>query len=493
VAEPVLGYPGGGPAMVDHGGVADAPEHDLDLSRARRIHVVGIGGPGINPVASVLAAMGHRVSGSDLKESAGLDRLRAHGLEIYVGHRSEHVADAEVVCRAGAVPDHNIEVRTAVQRGLPVLGRADLLEGICRRRSTLAVAGTHGKTTTTAMLALAMVEAGLQPSYLVGGDINDIGSGAVWDEDGEWFVVEATTCDGTFLRLGASAVVVTNIEIDRLDDQACPEDLADDYTRVSAGARRLRLFCADDPGAATVAARVDATTYGTAATSDWRVVDVAGLGVGSRFRVVAPDGDEHLVYLPVPGLHNVRNATAAIAATVSLGGDPEAAVAALGRFAGVARRFEFRGDAAGVTVVDDYAHLPSEVRASVEAAAGVAGGRVVAVFQAHRYGPVQWFWEDFGGAFDGADLVVIAEPHPGPQETPPPGVSGMLLIRGVLEHRPRADVAYVPHRAALRSYLLARLRPGDMCVIMQAGGALTDLPDDLLAALAARQERAGAA
>jgi UDP-N-acetylmuramate--alanine ligase len=189
----------------------------------------------------------------------------------------------------------------------------------------------------------------------------------------------------------------------------------------------------------------------------------------------------------------VRNATAALAATVSLGGDAGAAVSALGRFAGVARRFEFRGERAEITVVDDSARLPAEVRATVDAAAAGPWRRVVAVFQAHGYERVEWLWQEFGAAFDAADVTVIVEPQPVFGETPRPGVSGMTLVRGVLEHRPRAEVAYVPDRDGLLAFLSGRLRPGDVCVVMQAGGALTDFPDELLGVLAAREGRRGVA
>lgn len=466
---------------------------DLDLSRVRSIHLIGIGGPGINPLASILAEMGHRVSGSDLKESAGLDRLRAQGVDVHVGNDPAHIGDVEVVGRSTAVPDHNVEVRAALERGLPVLSRADVLAGICDHKRTVAIGGTHGKTTTTAMTALAMVESGLQPSYLVGGDVNEIGSGAVWDGDGEWFVVEADESDGTFLRLGAEVVVVTNVELDHLDHFTDLDALTAGFEEFARPAGTLRLFCADDDGAARVAEAVGGTTYGTTPGSDWLIADVVPDGVGSRFTVTPPGGAPLAVRLPVPGVHNVRNATAALAIAVSLGGEPDAVVAALGRFAGVARRFEFRGERAGVTVVDDYAHLPTEVRATVEAAARASWRRVVAVFQAHRYRRVEWFWKEFGQAFDAADLVVIVEPHPGFEETPRPGVSGMLLVRGIQLHRPRAAVAYVPHRDALRSYLTAQLREGDVCLIMQAGGALTDFPEELLDELGRDEARRGVA
>ena len=474
-------------------GVVSPVNADLDLSRSRAIHLIGVGGSGINPLASILADMGHRVSGSDLKESAGLDRLRSQGVDVFVGHDGGHVGDVELVGRSNAVPDHNVEVRTALARGMPVVSGADLLAAICRRKRTLAIGGSHGKTTTTAMTALAMVEAGLQPSYIVAGDVNEIGSGAVWDADGEWIVVEADQSDPAFLRLGAEAAVVTSIEADPLDGEGALDASLAGFTELVHPATTLRLCCLDDPGAARLASAVGAVTYGTEAGADWHITDVGPDGIGSRFVVLTPDGDRLDVRLHVPGVHNVANATAALAATVSLGGDAAAAVAALGRFAGVARRFEFRGERAEVTIVDDSAHLPSEVRATVEAAAAGPWRRVVAVFQAHGYQRVEWLSEEFGRAFEAADVTVIVEPQPGFDETPRPGVSGMTLVRGILEHRPRAAVAYVPDRDGLLAYLVGRLRPGDLCLVMQVGGALTDLPDELLDVLAEREDRRGVA
>jgi UDP-N-acetylmuramate--alanine ligase len=486
--------------MEEHGSVAAAhPEPEPDLSRPRAIHLIGVGGSGINPLASILAEMGHRVTGSDLKESAGLDRLRSQGVEVVVGNDAGHVGDVELVGRSNAVPDHNVEVRAARARGLAVLSRADLLAAMCRQKRTLAIGGTHGKTTTAAMTALAMVETGLQPSYLVGGDVNEIGSGAVWDDDGEWFVVEADQSDPAFLRLGAEAAVVTSIErsdrnrLDRPDPSEGLDASVAGFAELVRPADALRLCCLDDPGAARLAAAVGAVTYGTEPGADWWITDHAADGVGSRFAVRSPDGDRLEVRLHVPGAHNVRNATAALATTISLGGDAETAVSALGRYAGVARRFEFRGERAGITVVDDSARLPTEVRATVEAAAGGPWRRVIAVFQAHGYQRVEWLWEDFGRAFAAADVTVIVEPQPEFDDTPRPGVSGMMLVRGILDHRPRAEVAYVPDRDGLLAYLTGRLRPGDMCLVMQAGGALTAFPDELLEVLAGREGERGVA
>jgi UDP-N-acetylmuramate--alanine ligase len=308
-----------------------------------------------------------------------------------------------------------------------------------------------------------------------------------------WFVVEADQSDPAFRRLGAEAAVVTSVEpVDR-DRHGPLEDPLAAFAELVRPAEALRLCCLDDPGAARLAAAVGAVTYGTEPGADWWIADCAPDGVGSRFAVRTPGGDRLEVRLHVPGMHNVRNATAALAAAVSLGGDPDAAVAALGRFAGVARRFEFRGERAGITVVDDSARLPAEVRATVDAAAGGPWRRVVAAFQAHGYERVEWLWEDFGAAFDAADVAVIVEPQPRFDETPRPGVSGMTVVRGILEHRPRAEVAYVPDRDGLLAYLSGRLRAGDVCVVMQAGGALTDFPDELLEVLAQREAERGVA
>jgi UDP-N-acetylmuramate--alanine ligase len=438
----------------------------------------------MSAIATVLAGMGHRVTGSDLKDSPGLTRLRAAGVAVTVGHRAENVGDAEAVAVSTAIPPTNPEVVAAAERGVPVLRRAEVLAAIAATRRTVAVAGTHGKTTTSSMLALVLSEAGMRPSFVVGGELNEIGSGAVWDE-GEWFVVEADESDGTFLELGAEAALVTNVEPDHLEHYGSWAALRDAFRRFVAAAPGPRVVCADDAEAAAVAAAVGGcVTYGTAAGADWRMVDVRAERAGVSFDLVHGDEVVGRVALPVPGVHNARNAAGALVTAVALGAPVDAGLRALARYAGVARRFQFRGEAAGVTFVDDYAHLPTEVRAALAAARAGGWRRVVCVFQPHRYSRTAALWQDFADAFDDADVLVLTDVYAA-GEAPRPGVTGALLVNAVLDAHPWRRLAYFPRRSELVPFLARELRPGDLCLTLGAGD-LTSLPDEVRAALAAR-------
>jgi len=454
------------------------PTAGIDLSSApRRIHVVGVGGAGMSAIAHVLARMGHHVSGSDLKPSANVERLRAVGVDVRLGHAAEHVGDVDAVAISTAVPERNPEVQAARARGIPVLRRAEVLAAICATRRTVAVAGTHGKTTTSSMLALILVEAGLHPSFIIGGEVNEIGGGAAWD-DGEWFVVEADESDGTFLELKPAAAVVTNVEPDHLDHYGSFEALAAAFDRFMSDTPGPRVACADDALAAALARRVGATTYGTAEGATFRLADLEGGRAGSRFTMQGPDGDLGEVVLPVPGRHNALNAGAGLVTAMALGAPFDAGVRALARYGGAARRFQFRGEHDGVTFVDDYAHLPTEVRAAIAAARDGGWRRVVAVFQPHRYSRTASLWRDFADAFDGADLLVVTDVY-GAGEQPRPGVTGKLVLHAVLDAHPGRPAAYFPRRADLVAYLRSRLAPGDVCLTMGAGD-VTSLPTDLL-------------
>ena len=450
----------------------------LDLSRPRRIHVVGAGGMGMSAIATVLAAMGHEVSGSDLRTSPGLERLRTLGVRVEVGHDAAHVNGAEVVTLSTAVPSSNPEVMAAVAAGVPVLRRAEMLAAIAATRRAVGVAGTHGKTTTSSMLALVLVEAGLRPSFIIGGEVNEVGTGAVWDE-GEWLVVEADESDGTFLELPLEAVVVTSVEPDHLSHYGGRfEAIEAAFGEFLAAAPGPKVVCADDAVAARLAAAAGAVTYGTAETADYRMTALEGGRSRTAFTVVHGEAEVGRVELPVPGAHNARNACAALVTGMLLGASFEAAAAALARFGGVARRFQFRGERNGVTFVDDYAHLPSEVAAALAAARQGGWERVVAVFQPHRYSRTAEVAAGFAGAFDDADVVVLTDVY-GAGEVPRPGVTGKLVLDAVLAERPALRAAYLPGRQELAPYLRRLLRPGDLCLTLGAGD-ITLLADEIL-------------
>jgi len=465
----------------------------VDLSMPRRVHVVGVGGAGMSAIAEILRTLGHTVSGSDLKDGPALERLRAAGVDVAVGHDAAHVGDAELVTISTAIPAGNVEVVEARRRGVPVVRRADVLAALCRLRHTVAVAGTHGKTTTSSMLALILVDAGRAPSFLIGGEINEVGSGAAWD-DGAEFVVEADESDGTFLHLGPVASVVTNVEADHLDHYGTYAALVDAFVRFAATTAGPAVVGVDGPDGAAVAAAARAAgarvvTFGTVASADVRIVDAVTDAAGARGTLLRPGADPLRIELAVAGLHNLQNATAAAVTALELGVEPTVVQRSLARFAGVARRLQHRGTTAGVTFVDDYAHLPSEAAAAVAAMRAAGWRRVVAVFQPHRYSRIAELGDAFGDAFVDADLTVVTDVYAA-GERPRPGVTGMLVVHGVLDRHPFQPVVYLPRRSDLVAYLAASLQPGDCCLTMGAGD-VTSLPDEVQAALRARPAAVG--
>src|SRR5262245_16489136 len=457
----------------------DDTRRDLDLSSPRRVHVVGVGGAGMSAIATVLARMGHRVTGSDLKESRGLERLRLLGVRAEVGHRAENLpADAEAVVVSTAIPNTNAEVRAAIERGLPVLRRADALRALTATRRTIAVAGSHAKTTTSSMLALILRAAGWHPSFIIGGELNEVGTNAAYDE-GEWLVVEADESDGTFLELAPEAAIVTNVEPDHLDHYGGFPDLTAAFEQFFTRIPGARVVCADDPVTRALARAHEGTaSYGFDADATYRIVSYEGDRSGSRFTVVHDGRDLGAVELPVPGRHNAANATGATALALELGAPFNAAVEAMRGFGGVARRFQFRGEIDGVTLVDDYAHIPGEISAMIDAAREGGWRRVIVVFQPHRYTRTARLWRDFPHAFTGADQVVLTDVYAA-NETPRPGISGRLILGAVLDAHPAFPVVYLPRRTDVVEHALRLARPGDVVLTLGAGD-LTTVPDEWL-------------
>jgi UDP-N-acetylmuramate--alanine ligase len=436
----------------------------------------------MNPIAAVLTSMGHRVTGSDAQASAALARLQRLGVRTYVGHEARHVGDADAVAVSTAIGQDNVELVEARRRGVPVLSRADVLGAICRTRRALAVSGTHGKTTTTAMLAWVLGKAGLDPGFIVGGELPGAGGGANWG-NGPWFVVEADESDGTFLRLGAEGVVVTSIEADHLDHFGTFAALAGAFREFVEQAPGPKVICVDGPAPAALAEAVlgratDVITYGTSQAAAYRATGVEMARTSVSFELSAMGRDLGRFRVAAPGLYNVRNATAAVAMASAVGAEVEAARSALATFGGVGRRFELRGSRDGVTYVDDYAHNPGKVRAVLAAARQGGWDRVVAVFQPHRYSRTEALWRDFGKAFADADVVVVTGIY-GAGETPLPGISGRLVADAVREAQPGRRVEYAETRPELVGVLRGLLRPGDLCLTMNAGD-LTTLPAELL-------------
>ena len=466
-----------------------APPAPLDLSRPLRLHVVGVGGPGMSAIAIALAEMGHTVSGSDLRDQPVLDRVRAAGVVVNVGHDAGVVVGCDAVTSSTAVPRHNVELAAARRLGITTLPRAGMLAALCAQARAIGVAGTHGKTTTTSMLMLILAEAGRAPSFIVGGDVTDAGTGAHWTGS-EVLVVEADESDGTHVQLPLAATLLLNVEVDFLQHYGTFEALLRSFDTYVAQIDGPRVLCADDPVCVDLAARHGATTYGLAAGADRRAVELVSHAGSFTFAVEERRGAGSVVRLgtidlPLRGVHNVVNATGAIAMARELGVTFEHCRTALARFGGVARRFDIRGVDAGATFVDDYGHLPTEIAAVIAAARDSGDGwqRVVVAFQPNRYNRIAEMWRDYADAFVGADVVVITDIYPSGTH-PIPGVTGKLIVNAVVDAHPRSRVVWLPRRDDVVSFLAGEVGPGDVCISMGCGDIAT-LPEEILARRAA--------
>ncbi|MCU1344514.1 MAG: murC [Acidimicrobiia bacterium] len=452
----------------------------FDLSTPRSIHIVGVGGPGMSAIALVLAEMGHRVTGSDIKETSYMDRVRVSGVEVMIGHAPENLDGAEVVVVSTAIPPGNLEVRVAAERSVPVVHRSEMLAAIVGLSRSIGVAGTHGKTTTTSMLSLILDEAGWNPSFIVGGQLHNVGTGARWTGS-EWLVVEADESDGTFLRLPLAATIVTNIDVDHLDYFGTIAGIEAGFARYLDQVDGPIVVSADEPIVARLGAARGAVTYGTAPDADYRIEALVAEHGAQRFELWHGGACLGGIELPLRGIHMARNAAGAAAMALTLGAPFSAVRDALARFGGVARRFDFRGEQRGVTLVDDYAHLPAEIASVMEAAATGGDGwrRVVAVFQPNRYSRMEILSPDYADSFVNADVVVVMDVYPS-GEAPLPGVTGKLVVNAVLDAHPDALVLYLPRRSEVAGVLAQYLRPGDVCISMGCGDVAT-LPDEILA------------
>lgn len=459
--------------------IATDPSPTLEASRT--IHLVGIGGPGMSPIAFVLLGMGHRVSGSDVRASEVLDRLRDAGAVVHVGHDPSHLpSPVDAVAISTAVPDDNVEVVAARAAGVPVVRRSALLPAICAGRRTVSVAGTHGKTTTSSMLTVLLRVAGLDPSFLIGGEVTQLGTSAQWGS-GDIFVLEADESDGSGFAVEHSGALVTNVEPDHLEFHGSTDNLHRAFADFMAATDGPVVVCADDPVAVELGRSTDAITYGRADGADVRMIDLQMDRSGSSFVLERHGRGLGRVRVGMPGAHNATNACGAFAMALELGVAFDALTDALADFGGVGRRFEARGSIGGIDLVDDYAHLPAEVAAAV--AAGAEGGwdRVVAVFQPHRYSRTEALGREFADAFARADVVVLTDVYPA-GEAPRDGVDGRIVLEAVLDAHPRARVMYLPDRGGLASIVASILRPGDLCLTLGAGD-ITELPDELLTIL----------
>jgi len=455
--------------------------------RTHRIHMIGIGGSGMSGIAEVLLTMGYQVSGSDLKTGESTERIVRLGGRVFTGHGEANVEGAQVVVYSTAVQPDNPELVAARAMGIPVIGRAEMLAELMRMKYGVAVGGAHGKTTTTSMIAAVLARGGLDPTIVVGGRLRTLGANARLGH-GQFLVAEADESDGSFLRLAPAVTVITNIDREHLDHYGTLEEVRQAFVYF---ANRVPFYgasvlCADDPEVRALLPRITkrALLYGTGADAAVRADDIRLLPHGARFRVVAHEQELGTVELQVPGRHNVLNALAAVAVGLEVEVGFGHIAEGLAGFHGVARRFETRGEQCGVRVVDDYAHHPTEIVATLSAARGLGGRRLV-LFQPHRYTRTRDLRREFGGAFGDADRVWVLEVYPA-GERPIEGVSGRTVVESARDQG-AAYVEFAPDPAAAVAAVAAEARAGDTVLTLGAGDVWR-LGDEVLKQLAARQE-----
>jgi UDP-N-acetylmuramate--alanine ligase len=460
------------------------------FATSQHAHFIGIGGIGMSGIAEILLSLGIKVSGSDLKRSPVTDRLAQLGATIYEGHNAANVGGATVVVTSSAVGANNSEVLEAHARKVPVIQRAEMLAELMRLKYGIAIAGMHGKTTTTSMVAAVLSAGGLDPTVVVGGRVDALGSNARLGTT-QYLVAEADESDRSFLKLSPILAVVTNLDREHMD---CYHDMADVERAFVDFMDRVPFYgaitaCIDNPQLKGILPCVQRRifTYGTAAEADFRMEMLAAeQGSGySRFQVHTAAGPLGPFNLHVPGLHNVLNATAAVAIARQLDVAPDKIADGLNRFRGVDRRFQKRGEARGVTVVDDYGHHPTEIRATLGAARACTHGRIHVIFQPHRFSRTLDLFDEFSGAFNDADSVIVL-PIYAASEEPIPGVTAERLAERVKKTNGEARVEFLPDFAAAVGTVAAQARDGDLILTLGAG-SVSQLALQILAALAETQ------
>jgi len=438
--------------------------------KVKRVHFVGIGGSGMSGIAEVLINIGYRVTGSDLAESETTQRLRRLGAEVFIGHRPENLKDVDVVVVSSAVRGDNPEVVSAHERIIPVIPRAEMLAELMRMKYGVAIAGTHGKTTTTSMIATVLAHGGLDPTAVIGGKLNIFGSNAKLGQ-GEYLVAEADESDGSFLRLSPTIAVVTNIDPEHLDHYRDLNEIKSAFLEFvnKVPFYGLAVLCLDQQNVQALIPQLRKryVTYGLSSQANFRAADVSFQGLTTAFRAFADDRELGQISMQMPGLHNVYNALAALATASELDLSFEVVREALGSFSGVQRRFQIKGEFNGVMVVDDYGHHPTEIKATLSAAKGGWNRRTVVIFQPHRYTRTVHLFKDFLTSFNQADVLFLTGIYPA-GEDPLPEASIRGLYEGIKGYGHK-DVTLVEDRGQIVERLLPRLRPGDMVVTLGAG------------------------
>ncbi len=438
--------------------------------KIKNIHFVGIGGIGMSGIAEVLLNLGYRISGSDLKETEVTRRLQALGCEIYYGHRRENVKEADVVVVSSAIRPNNPEVVVAEERLIPVIPRAEMLAELMRMKVGIAIAGTHGKTTTTSLIATVLGAAGLDPTVVIGGRLNSIGSNAKLGQ-GEFLVAEADESDGSFLKLMPTIAVVTNIDPEHLDYYSGIEEIKEAFLDFlhKIPFFGLAVLCLDHPNVQSLLPKLKKrfTTYGLTTQADFQAEAITFDGLSTSFDVSYQRKGIGRLSLRMPGLHNVYNALAVVATSFELDVPFRVVQEALRDFSGVQRRFQIKGEKRDILIVDDYGHHPVEIMATLKAAKTGWRRRIVAVFQPHRYTRTQALLREFLTAFYDADVLILTDIYAAGEDRIE-GVDSKILFEGIREYGHK-NVTYLPDKQEIVRYLMGVIGPGDMVITLGAG------------------------
>lgn len=449
------------------------------------IHFVGIGGIGMSGIAEILQNQGFHVSGSDIGINENTTYLEKLGVKVYLGHNAENVHNAEVVVYSSAVNvGENPEIIEAQKLGIPVLRRAEMLAEISRMKYSIAIAGTHGKTTTTSMIGLILIEAGFDPTVIVGGRLKDFGGTNARLGNGNWIVVEADEYDRSFLQLLPTIAVVNNIEPEHMDIYKDYDDLLETFTSFSNKIPFYGFLAAglDDSGVKDILPFVNKKiiSYGISRNADFRANNIESSPLGIQYDLLL-DG-EYLgkVKLNIPGIHNIKNSLAAITVAKKIGIPTDVCIEALAKFNGVYRRFDVKGESKGIMVIDDYAHHPTEIQATLQAARSGWNRRIIAVFQPHTYTRTQKFFKEFARAFDDADIVIVTDVYPA-RELPIKGVDGKLIANNMIKYGHK-NVYYIPKFDDILPYLQDLVKENDIVITIGAGN-IVRISDTLFAYL----------
>ena len=448
------------------------------------IHFIGVGGAGMSGIARICIDRGLAISGSDIKNSTTLEALALRGGAIHIGHGAENLGDAKTVVISSAIKENNVELRAARERGIPVISRAQALATLLSGYTSIAIAGTHGKTTTTSMLTVTLQNLGLDPSFAIGGTPHDSRANSHHGQ-GKFFIVEADESDGSFIEYHPDFAIVTNVEIDHVDHFANQDAINLAFEQLLGTVKQGVVLCSDDEGSARLAKRahelgLETYLYGQSEGADLRISHIYAGADSSIYRATWQGRTLGEVKLVIPGVHNIENSGAALAMALLLGAPASEAITALGTFTGVGRRFELRGKAKGIRVIDDYAHHPTEIRATIATARLAAEtGKVIAIFQPHRYSRTLAFSDDFANALRSADQVIVLDIY-GAGEEPIPGASSAAIALAISQLGGLA--VFEPNLMSAIDAALVNVQPGDIILTLGAGD-VTSLAPQILSAI----------